>query len=127
MIPDENTAYTTGESYIVGTINECKNGNNTINIPNLKKNSKYTFQVVMSEYLPLDLTNKVIGDRYFTFATTSSDENTTTVGAKPNNNNVLTNPQTGITAFYIAISASIISAAGFIAFYLIERKKQKVN
>ena len=126
LIPDAGTAYQTGESYVIGTINDCKNGNNSYKISNLKENSKYTFQVVLTEELSLGINNQILGEKYMTFATiaSSNEQNNNSVDAT---GNILNNPKTSTLAFIITISSSIISATAFILLFLkSQRKRQEV-
>lgn len=124
LIPDEDTAFSNGESHVIGTINNCKNGNNTYKVTGLKENSKYTFQVVMTEELSLGMTNQVLGEKYVTFATITKavEQNDKNISIDTTGN-VLTNPQTGTIAFIITIISAIISATAFILLYLKNRKK----
>lgn len=66
LIPDAGTGYETGSSKVVATINNCKNGKNTVSINNLKADTKYTFQVMVSTDGDMAL-----GDKYVTYKTDS--------------------------------------------------------
>ncbi len=110
MIPKEGTAFATGESYIVGTISDCKNGANPYTISNLKQNSKYAFQVELIEETSFGVSNQVLGKNYVTFSTIE----------KENTNN----PDTGSSYIYIACALLITS---MISLIVLEKKKLKYN
>lgn len=123
MIPDSGTAFETGQSKLVGKINNCKNGNNSYTVSNLKSNSKYTFQVVLEEDLSLGLTKQVVGDKYVTFSTTSLNEKTTPI-TTTGSNEIATNPKTGVISAYITMIAAAISFISLILLYLKGRKEK---
>lgn len=119
MIPEEGTAFSSGESYIVGTINDCKNGNNKYTVSNLSSNSKYAFLVVLTEESSLGFTNQISSDKSVTFATIASSN------ATGDDNNITTNPKTGMLVFYITIIATIISAISFALLYSKSKKAKQ--
>ena len=120
LMPEENTAFSTGESHVVGTIENCKNGNNTYTVPDLKPNSKYEFQIMLTYESTPGSSNQIVGDKYQVFST-NAEQATTTVGTNNNSNDSnnkeeeIKNPKKGNIFIYITLIALLISIISFTA------------
>lgn len=116
LIPEKGTAFDVGDSYVIGTIDNCKNGDNKYTISSLKENSKYKFQVELIEELSFGVTNQIVGTDYVTFSTITEKSKT--------DEELKENSKTGSAYIYVAIISLIVSAVSFI---LMKQKLSKNN
>ncbi|MEE3342494.1 MAG: hypothetical protein VZS44_00175 [Bacilli bacterium] len=95
MIPQSGTTFSTGSSYVVGTISDCTNGS-VYTVKNLKSGGKYAFQVELTYKLEsFGFENQVLGNTYYTFSTISSNQ--------------VSNPKTGSSIYVIFVGLLFVS------------------
>lgn len=116
LMPEDGTAYPTGESKIIATIDNCVNGKNVYTISDLLPNSRYTYQVELNvDEAFLGNSYSVVGDEYVSFTTLASEAV-----------EEVTNPKTGNLFVYLVFGSLVVSIVLFIVLFE-KGKSEKVS